>query len=174
VATNILLIAGFALATAAGALVRIPLPFTPVPVTLQTLMVLLAGAMLGSGRGAASQLLYLSGGLAGLPFFAGSAAGLAVLAGPTGGYIAGFVVAALVAGRLAPRTRSWIGTAGVFTLATAVILALGALHLALFYTGGRVGAALTLGAVPFLPGAAIKIGVATAMYRAWRRIRPGN
>jgi len=82
---NLLLIFGGSLFVAAMAQVRIPLPFTPVPLTGQTFAVLLVGAALGSRRGAASLLLYLVQGLAGLPVFAGGASGLAYLAGPTAG-----------------------------------------------------------------------------------------
>ncbi|MFN2327253.1 MAG: biotin transporter BioY, partial [Gemmatimonadales bacterium] len=77
-------VAAFALATAFGAHVAVPL--TPVPVTLQTLFVVLAGAMLGPRLGAASQIAYLGMGIAGLPVFVGGF-GLAYLAGPTGGYL---------------------------------------------------------------------------------------
>ena len=83
--------------------VRIPLPFTPVPITGQTFAVLLVGAVLGSRRGAASLLLYLMQGLVGLPFFAGGTSGLAILLGPTGGYLVGFIVAAYLVGLLAAR-----------------------------------------------------------------------
>jgi biotin transport system substrate-specific component len=83
--------------------VAIPLPFSPVPITGQTFAVLLVGVLLGSRRGGLGVLLYLLEGAAGLPFFAGGTAGLARLAGPTGGYLVGFVVAAIVVGLLAER-----------------------------------------------------------------------
>src|SRR5579864_2125911 len=80
-------IAGFSLLTAVLAQIRIPLPFTPVPLTGQTFAVLLAGAALGSRRGFLSQALYLAEGAAGLPVFAGAVGSLAHLFGPTGGYL---------------------------------------------------------------------------------------
>ena len=85
---------GFALLTALGAAVRIPLPFTPVPITLQTLFVLLAGVTLGPRLGAASMAFYLLLGTAGYHVFAGSErCGLQTIFGPTGGYLLGFLLA---------------------------------------------------------------------------------
>ena len=96
--------------TALLAQIRIPLPFTPVPLTGQTFSVLLSGAILGWQRGFASQLLYLIAGAAGMPVFAGGAAGLPYLLGPSGGYLLSFPVAAGVLGRLVElgaSRRSW-------------------------------------------------------------------
>src|SRR5438874_3958802 len=92
--------------TGAAAQVSLPLPFTPVPFTLQPMIVLLGGAALGARLGASSQVLYLLLGIAGLPVFAASPAlpgGVARLAGPTGGYLMSYPVAAFVAGCLAER-----------------------------------------------------------------------
>src|SRR5207247_884090 len=84
-----------------------PLPFTPVPGTLQTLPVLLAGALLGARAGAASQMAYIIMGMTGLPVFALPGSGPAYLMGPTGGYLIGFVAAAYVTGRMIPLTGSY-------------------------------------------------------------------
>ncbi len=87
--------------TAAAAQVSIPLPFTPVPFTLQPMIVLLGGAALGARLGMASQVLYLLAGLAGLPVFAASTVlppGMGRLLGPTGGYLLSYPIAAFVAG----------------------------------------------------------------------------
>lgn len=172
-AISLLLIVGFTALTAVGAVFRMPLPFTPVPVTLQTLMVLLAGAMLGGVRGSLSQVLYAAWGVSGLPLFTGAAAGLAVLAGPTGGYIIGFALAAMVVGMLIRRAHSVAAQAGVFALGTAVILASGWLHLTLTWTAGDMGAALMIGVLPFLPGAVLKIAAATGIWRAYTALRRG-
>ncbi|PSQ57916.1 biotin transporter BioY [Halobacteriales archaeon SW_7_71_33] len=98
---------GLALALAAltglAAQVRIPLPFTPVPITLQTFAVLLTGVLLGARWGGASQGLYAGLGVAGVPWFAGWSAGLGRLFGPTGGYVLGFVLAATLVGFLTDR-----------------------------------------------------------------------
>lgn len=159
---------GFAALTFAGANVVIPLQ--PVPVTLQTLFVLLAGALAGRGWGSASQTLYVGAGALGLPVYAGGLSGWAIVAGPTGGYLAGFVVAPFVVGALIHRHPSVLWQGAVFLLGTAVVFALGLAHLALFYTHG-LGAALAVGLFPFLPGAAFKVVAATSIYRSYRALR---
>ena len=90
----------FAALTAAVAWFKIPLPFTPVPITLQTLVVLLSGAMLGAYYGALSMIIYLSLGVIGLPVFAGGSSGIGVLFGPTGGYLFSYPIAAFVIGKM--------------------------------------------------------------------------
>lgn len=90
----------FASLTAAVAWFKIPLPFTPVPVTLQTVFVLLSGAMLGPVYGALAMIIYILLGAIGLPVFSGGSSGLGVLFGPTGGYLFSFPVAAFVIGWL--------------------------------------------------------------------------
>ena len=162
-----LLIVAGSLVVAGMAQVQIPLPFTPVPLTGQTFAVLLVGAALGARRGAASLLLYLAEGAAGLPFFAGGAGGFARLAGPTGGYLIGFVLAALVVGWLADRGRDRrFGTAlPIFLLGELVIYLCGVTWL-----GAYVGMqkALTAGLLPFVIGDAIKlITAALALPAAW-------
>ncbi len=157
-----------ALIVALLAQVRIPLPFTPVPITGQTLGVLLVAAGLGSRRGVASLSLYLAGGLAGLPFFTGGGSGLAYLSGPTGGYLVGFLAAATLVGWLAERgwTRNGYQTAALFTLGSLVIYAFGAAYLAAF-VGLRQ--ALAVGVWPFLPGDAVKAVFAAALLpAAWK------
>ena len=106
------LVAGFSLVIALGAQIAIPLPFTPVPVTLQTLAVLLAGCTLGKGRGALAVIVYIVEGCAGLPVFSGGTGGIVHLLGPTGGYLVGFVAAAYLVGLLAETglTVKWLGS----------------------------------------------------------------
>jgi len=94
----VLLVVGFALLTALGAQVRIPIQ--PVPITLQTFFVLLGGLMLGPNLGALAQVLYVSLGAAGAPVFAGEGVGRAYLLGPTGGYLLGFAASAWLVGQL--------------------------------------------------------------------------
>ena len=154
--------------TALLAQVRIPLPFTPVPLTGQTFAVLLFAAALGSRRGAASLGLYAALGGLGLPVFAGGASGLAYALGPTGGYLLGFVAAAWVAGRLAERgldrrvRTAWLP----FLAGTAVIYLCGAGWLALSL---GLEKALALGVLPFLIGDALKIILAgLALPAAWK------
>jgi len=95
----------FAALTGAIAWFKIPLPFTPVPITLQTLMVLLSGAMLGPYYGALSMIVYLLLGAIGLPVFAGGSSGIPSLLGPTGGYLLSYPVAAFVIGYMLQKKR---------------------------------------------------------------------
>ena len=121
--------------TAAAAQVSIPLPFTPVPFTLQPMVVLLGGAALGSRLGLASQVLYLLAGIAGLPVFAASPVlpqGLGRLLGPTGGYLISYPIAAFVAGWLAERSfdRRYLTSVIAMACGLAVIFAFGVSWLA--------------------------------------------
>src|SRR5579875_2844742 len=132
--TNVLRPALLALAgsLAIAASAQISVPLHPVPMTMQSLVVLLVGMAYGPRLGAATLLAYLAEGAAGLPVFAGWAAGPAVLAGPTGGFLLGFVPAAALAGLLA--ARGWIrhiaGSAAVLGLGHAVLFAIGIAWLA--------------------------------------------
>jgi len=176
IAREITLIAGFALFTAALAQVRIPLGFTPVPVTGQTLAVLLAGASLGAWRGAGSQLLYWLLGMVGLPFYSNGTGGWSVATGPTMGYLVGFIVAAAVVGRLAEyrHDRRVLTSIAAMTMGSMIIYAFGAAWLAInlgipLATGEQN--AIALGVTPFLVGDVIKMclaGLATAS--TWRFI----
>jgi biotin transport system substrate-specific component len=151
----------FGALTAVGAYIIIPLP--PVPITLQTLFLGLAGTLLGARLGALSQVVYLLLGILGLPVFAGGKAGLGVLFGPTGGYLIGFVAAAFVIGKLAAlKTRpgfAWICLS--LAAGAMVIYALGIFQLSLVARLTAVKA-MAVGVLPFLPGDGIKI-VLTAM-----------
>ena len=95
-----------ALVVAASAQVTVPVPLSPVPMTLQPLAVLAVGGLLGAALGGSALLLYLCLGLLGLPVFAGGSGGLLHVLGPTGGYLLAFPAAAAVAGRLAGDARS--------------------------------------------------------------------
>lgn len=160
-------VAGFALLTAIAALIRIPLPFTPVPITMQTFVVLLSGVILGGRKGTISQIIYVSAGIAGLPIFAGMTSGIALLAGSTGGFLAGFIVApkvvGLVLGESKKRGRLILaliaGTVTIFLLGNAWLLIL---------MNGDVAKTLSLGFIPFLPGAVIKVGLVIAVVEAMR------
>jgi len=160
-------VAGAALATAAAAHLRIPLPFSPVPVTLQTMVVLLSGAVLGAAGGALSQVVYLALGAAGVVTFAGGS-----LAGVTGGYLVGFVAAAAIVGATARRTDSALAVGGAMLAGELAILLLGAAWLAQV-NGLTAAQALAVGVLPFLPGDAIKLAGALGAWRvgrlAWRR-----
>jgi biotin transport system substrate-specific component len=161
---------GAVLALWGSALVSLPVPGSPVPVTLQTLAVLAAGILLGPRQGVLAVAAYLLAGALGLPLFAGGAAGPAVLLGPTGGFLFGFLPAALVAAswsrRPAPRHLGgqWLG----MLVAHLIILSCGWLRLAL-----EIGAlpALEKGVLPFLLGAWVKSLLAAILAVAVRRRR---
>ena len=145
----------FTVLTALGAHLAVPLPGTPVPVTMQTLFVTLSGALLGPYLGASSQLLYLLAGISGLPMFA-LTAGPAALIGPTGGYLLSFPIAAALVGVLAGKRESgFVRVAGALLIASAVILALGAAQLTLIT--GDAQRAVQLGVLPFVIGDLLKV-----------------
>jgi biotin transport system substrate-specific component len=150
------LIAGFSLLIALSAQATVYLPFTPVPVTLQTFAILLAGCLLGSGRGALAATAYVAEGCAGLPFFSGGTAGIAHLFGPTGGYLVGCVAAAYLAGLLSER-KLIFKPAGVLLTLCAADLAVYIPGLA--WLGVYIGAAkaVALGFLPFVVADALKI-----------------
>ncbi|MEW6094105.1 MAG: biotin transporter BioY [Chloroflexota bacterium] len=167
---DVLLVVGGSLLVALMAQVKIPLPFTPVPLTGQTFAVLLVGAALGSRRGAASLLFYLVQGMVGLPVFAGGASGLAYLAGPTGGYLVGFACAAFVVGWMAEtgQDKRFRTALLVFLAGEAVIYLFGVPWLGIYIGFEK---ALTAGFLPFLIGDAIKlIAAALAQPAAWKLI----
>jgi biotin transport system substrate-specific component len=169
------LILAFSFFIALLAQAAIPLPFSPVPITGQTLGVLLAGLLLGSRRGAACLLVYLAEGALGLPVFAGGTAGPAVLVGPTAGYLAGFVLAAYLVGRMAERgwDRSYGGTFLAMLLGNLAIYACGVTWLALYL--GDFGRALVGGLLPFIPGDLLKILLAVALLpTGWRLLGRGG
>jgi biotin transport system substrate-specific component len=165
----LLVVAGSAL-TALAAQLRFNVPWTPVPYTGQTGAVLLVGAALGWRLGALSMLLYLAAGLAGAPVFNGGASGMQQLLGLTGGYLAGFVLAAALTGWLAQRgwDRSPARTIGLMALGTLTIYAIGVPVLAAV-AGLEPWTAVTNGALVFLPWDAAKLLVAAvALPAAWR------
>lgn len=152
---------------------KLQVPFWPVPMTMQTLVVLTIGMALGPRLALATLGLYLLQGAVGLPVFAGTpekGLGLAYMAGPTGGYLAGFVVAAVLVGKLAERRwdRHPLTTAAAMLAGIAVIYTLGAAWLAGFV---GIEKALQLGVLPFLLADLVKVLLATAlMPLAWRAV----
>lgn len=130
-------------------------PFWPVPMTLQTLVVLVLGAAYGPALAASTVALYLAEGLAGLPVFAGAAAGPAYMMGPTGGYLVGFLVAAVVMGALAQRgfDRTLPRLLGLMTLGHAVIFAFGFAWMAVLFGAEK---AFALGVAPFWAATIVK------------------
>jgi biotin transport system substrate-specific component len=165
---NVLLVLTGSAAIALAAQAAVNLPFSPVPITSQTLAVLLAGAVLGSRRGLLSAIAYIGYGVMGLPVFAGGAAGIAHLIGPTGGYLLGFVLAAYITGFLSE--KGW----GRYFVSTFLAMLLGNIALYIFGLGWLaiyIGAdnVLTMGLYPFIPGDLLKLLIATlALPSAWK------
>jgi biotin transport system substrate-specific component len=163
--------------TAAAAQVSIPLPFTPVPFTLQPMVVLLGGAVLGSRLGMASQVLYLLVGIAGFPVFAASPVlpqGMLRLLGPTGGYLMSYPFAAFVTGALAERAydRRYLTSVLAMAAGLGIIFACGVAWLA-WFAPARLGpsGALQTGLSPFIPADIVKILIAAAVLpTTWRII----
>ena len=142
---------------------KLQVPFYPVPMTMQTLVVLLIGLAFGAGLGAAAVLLYLAEGALGLPVFAGTpekGIGLPYMLGPTGGYLVGFVLAAASAGWIAERRRDAAGLALAVVAGTIAIYLPGVLWLARFVGFDQ---ALQLGLVPFLWGDLLKAALAFSL-----------
>jgi biotin transport system substrate-specific component len=154
-------------------LAQVRIEVGPVPITGQTLGVLLLGAAAGARLGVATTLAYLTVGAAGLPVFTGGGAGLATLTGTTAGYLVGFVVAAALVGALAE--RGWTASAprafATMLLGNAVIYAFGVAWLA--QLAPDLATAIAWGVTPFLVGDALKVAVATALLPlATRALRP--
>jgi biotin transport system substrate-specific component len=186
-ATDLGLIAVFAAMVAASALVAaIPVGGLGVPITLQTLAVMLTGLALGPGRAFAAVGLYTLLGLAGLPIFSGGRSGLGILAGPSAGYIVAFPLAAAAVGWLSAIViRRTLKYRGVFLFAAATVTSIIVVH-ALGVLGMMINAKLdfskaVLADLPFYPGDIIKnvlaVAVALALHKAFpdllvRRVRP--
>jgi biotin transport system substrate-specific component len=160
--TTVVGIVGFAAALAAASQVAIPIPGTPVPITLQPFVVALAGLWLGPIAGAASMILYLAVGATGLPVFAPvGAPGIARFAGPTGGYLIAYPAAAFVAGSLGRRASSLTGRWIAAVIGIAVIFVGGIAQLTILT--GSFGRAVQLGITPFAALDIVKAWVAAAI-----------
>jgi biotin transport system substrate-specific component len=173
VVKNVTLVLGLVALTAVCAQVSVPLPFTPVPLTLQTFAVLAGAAALGAERAVIAQVLYIVLAVAGLPVLAGGASGSDVVVGATGGYLVGFVAASYVVGRIAQRgaTHTVASTALAYVAGSAVIYTLGVAWLA-HATGMTIAEAISAGMAPFLIGDVIKALMAgVALPAAWKLTR---
>jgi len=166
----------FALCTAIGA--QLEIPHQPVPYTFQTLVVILAGGLLGSRNGFLSMTLYLGLGLVGMPVFAGGGFGLAKLIGPTGGYLLSFPVAAFVVGTLLsflPKTLSsksvvsYLWTLGAMLSGLLVVFAMGTIQLNVVYFHNWT-LAFQSGFLIFSPWDVLKLVAATTICRELRKL----
>ncbi|MCX7636065.1 MAG: biotin transporter BioY [Syntrophales bacterium] len=158
----------FGALTAVGAYIAIPLP--PVPITMQTFFVSLAGGLLGAPLGAMSQVVYILLGVIGLPVFAGGKAGFGVLLGPTGGYLVGFIFGAYATGRLLAGKAE----AGLVRIMTAMLVGYVFIYLPglaqLMYVAKLdLARAIAVGLVPTIPGGILKIILAALVVK---KIKP--
>lgn len=171
-AHDVALVLGGALLTAGLAQLSISVPGSPVPITGQSLGVIVAAAALGPWRGMAAQVLYLLMGAVGLPFFAEGASGLGRLLGASGGYLVGFVPAAFLVGMAARHgldRRPWTALP-LFIVGQLAVFVVGLPWLVLSARLG-VAKALGVGFLPFLPGGLLKAAIAAALLPlAWRLV----
>lgn len=168
---NVMLVVAASVILAISAQIAVPLPFSPVPFTMQTLAVLLIGATLGSRRGAAAAALYLAEGATGLPVFAGAAAGPFILFGTTAGYLLAFPLAAWIAGFVSEKGwgQSIVRTVAGMALALAVIH-LGGWSWLVAALGLSPAQAFAAGTAPFLVADALKLALAASMLPAVQRL----
>ena len=169
------LVLSFSMASLTGlaAQIRIPLPFTPVPITLQTFAVLLSGIVLGRWAGV-SQLFYIGLGVAGVPWFAGWGSGITHLLGPTGGYIAGFVAASFFIGKMVEvsvKSRNFFSLLLLMLIANFLFIhGFGLFYLYIWFVLFKTAPAgffqlFKIGTMPFIPGDVIKATVAALLAR---------
>lgn len=169
-ATDVALVAAGAGLVAVAAQIAVPL--WPVPITGQTLAVLLVGSSLGMVRGALSMVLYALLGIVGLPVFSDASSGLGIIAGPTGGYIIGFILSAALVGWIAQQSwdRRFVGAALAFAAGTVVTFATGLVWLSASLSL-NLEATLAAGLYPFIIGGIVKALLAAAIIPlAWRTL----
>ena len=148
--------------------ISIQLPFTPVPLTGQSLGVLIIASAYGFRLGAMTTLAYILLGASGLPIFANQEGGLSIIFGATGGYLIGFFIASMVIGSLAEKgwDRKISNSFAMFTIGHLIIFCLGMVWLATVAPEVDV---LAAGLIPFIPGAIIKTLIATGLFPLiWR------
>ena len=161
--SQIFWVVSFSILTAVSAQVSIPIK--PVPFTLQTMIVLLAGAFLGAKNGAYSQLLYIFLGGIGLPIFAYGSFGFATLFGPTGGYLLAFPVGAFLVGLLTEKNQKYLTVIISMFLAEIVVISIGTFYLYLTYLN-NLADAVKAGAAIFTVWMVIKVFAAATIYFA--------
>lgn len=150
----------FTLLTGFSAIISIHLPFTPVPITFQTLTVISSGFLLGKRKGTIAQIAYIFAGLLGIPWFSGMKSGFSAVLGPTGGYLIGFIFSAWVAGLLREKMQNFHKIIKIFIvgLISNIIIYIFGLS-GLILQGFPIGDALAIGLFPFIPGDLFKLGI---------------
>ena len=168
---NVLPVIAATAAIALAAQIAVPVPFTPVPLTLQPLAVLLAGALLGSSRGATAAALYLLEGMSGLPVFSQGHGGAIWLIGPTAGYLWSYPAAAFLSGWLAERGWSrTIARSIAAMLVSLVVIYIGGWSWLALMSGPR--AAFTMGVTPFILADVVKIAIGATLLPYAKRAFP--
>ena len=165
-------VAAFVLATAFAAQVAVPLPWTPVPMTLQPLFVILAGAMLGPRLGAMAMAIYVVIGATGAPVFSNGGFDIRWLLGTTGGYLVAAPAAAFVVGSVASKGAGWLRTAAALTLGV-LTMYVGGVSQLLFVTGQGFGSVLSMAVLPFIAGDVTKVLTALVLLRGVAPKSPG-
>ncbi len=163
----------FAALTAACGFISIPVPGTPLPIVLQNMMVVLDGLLLGPVWGTAAVVLFILSGLIGLPVFSGGTAGIARIMGPTGGFIIGYAISALVAGLVASRPAIGKKTS-VVRLAVAALCGFAVMYIPGVFHFMRTmektfGETMALCVLPYLPGDGIKLVLSVIMAATLRK-----
>jgi len=161
---RILALVIFIILTTLSAFIRLPLPFTPVPLTLQTFFVLLSGALLGRKLGVSTQSSYMLLGLSGQTVFTGSGSGALYLLGPTGGYIIGFVLASFLAGSLFMENKQNRLTIFLKLISADFILLFSGMLWLKVSLSCSLSQAFLLGFLPFVPGDILKVALAVLVY----------
>ena len=156
--SDIALVLGWSLLLGMCSKIAVPLPFTPIPIQTQSILIFLGAVLFGSKRATLATLAFIAQGIAGLPVFAGGAGGLAVFLGPRGGYMVGYVVAAFLIGFILEqcKERSLKNTALALAAGNGALFFCGAAYLATFVGWSQ---AILLGVVPFVLGDLLKLGV---------------
>jgi biotin transport system substrate-specific component len=160
----------FAFLTVLAAEVRIPLPFTPIPMTLQTFIAPLAGGFLGAAFGAGSMLLYMALGIAGLNVFAAASGGMEFFLAPSAGYVFGFVLAAWILGYVQDRSTNNVHLLAALVFTHIIIFVCGLTGLML-NLNLSIQEAFAKGVAPFLIGDVFKISAAYVILASYNRLR---
>lgn len=162
------LISLFAGLIAVSSYLVIPLPFSPVPITAQTIIIMLAGTFLKPFKALTSVGIFIFLGIAGLPVFSKGQSGLGVIAGPTGGYLIGFLLAVYIISILVHKKHSFKNLLITFSLGTALIYFLGIFWLS-FSLNISLKKAIITGLLPFIPGDIIKIIFASLLAKKLKK-----
>ncbi len=170
---DMVLIAMFAAVISVLSQIAVPLGFTPVPVSLGTVGVLLAAGLLRFPTGVVSVVIYLLLGAVGLPVFANFGSGMGTLLGPTGGFLLGYVVAAVAVGFILDKNDSVVSIVTSLIIGSVLVYLCGIVGF-MFSTGSDLSTTLAATVIPFLPGDAIKVAVCTIPIRSLRKITAGK